>query len=150
MTTRTGEESRTADPAAAPREPAEPLAQPELASPAYMLTLQRAVGNQAVGRILARLRARWSTQADAQATATATRMRLRTELLTYMARSSRRIVRNTAELFTGTAPLLTLDATTKRSDSAVQVASPTAAAWVFPARLDAFFRGVWMNNVELD
>jgi hypothetical protein len=147
VTTRTGEESR-AEPAVAPPEPAQPLAQPELAAPANLLMLQRAVGNQAVGRILARLRARWSTQAEAQATATATRTRLRTELLTFMARHSRRIVRNTAELFTGASPLLTLDATTKRSDSPAQLASPTAPAWVNPARHDAFFRGTTMNNVH--
>ena len=70
------------------------------------------------------------------------------QLLPYMQRHGRKIVRNTAELFTGSSPLLTMDATTKRSDSAAQVASPTAPAFVTPQRYDAFFRGVSMNNVH--
>jgi hypothetical protein len=113
-----------------------------------VLALQRTVGNRAVGRILARLQASWGTQASAQATAAATRTRLQTELITFMQSHSRRIVRNTAELFTGTSPLLTLDAITKRSDSAAQVASATAPAWVTAGRDAAFFRGATMNNVH--
>lgn len=148
MTTRTGEESKTADPAVAPAGHGGPLAEPELAPPGHVLALQRMVGNQAVGRILARLQATWNTQANAQATAAATRSRLQTDLLPYMQNHSRQIVKNTAELFTGATPLLTMDAITKRSDSPAQVASPTAPAWVTAARHDAFFRGATMNNVH--
>ena len=148
MTTRTGEGSKAAESAVAQPASAEPIAEPALAPPGHLLALQRTVGNQAVGRILARLQATWNTQANAQATATATRTRLQTQLLPYMQNHRRQIVKNTAELFTGTTPLLTMDATTKRSDSAAQVASPTAPAWVTPARHDAFFRGATMNNVH--
>lgn len=125
----------------------DPIQAPGLATPAGVLALQRAAGNRAVGRVLAR-RERWGTQAEAQATATKTRTRLRTQLLPYMQRHGRKIVRNTAELFTGASPLLTMDATTKRSDSQAQVTSPTAPGFVTPALYDAFFRGVAMTNVH--
>ena len=62
----------------------------------------------------------WSTQAKAEATAKATRRRLRTDLIAHMQAHASQSVRNTAELFTGNPPMLTLDATTKRSDSAGQ------------------------------
>jgi hypothetical protein len=148
VTTRTDEKAKAADQAVSAREPGEALVHPQLAPFGHVLALQRAVGNRAVGRILARLQASWSTQASAQATAAATRTRLQTALISFMQNHSRRIVRNTAELFTGTSPLLTLDAITKRSDSSVQVASPTAPAWVTPGRDAAFFRGATMTNVH--
>jgi hypothetical protein len=148
VTTRAVEEIKKAEPAVAAPEPAKPTAHPGLGSLAGLRALQRTAGNRAVGRILARLRADWSTQANAQATAVATRTRLQTSLLPHMSNHSRKIVRNTAELFTGTSPLLTMDAITQRSDSAAQVASPTAPAWVTPARYDAFFTGATMNNVD--
>jgi hypothetical protein len=125
----------------------DPTLVPDVRTPAGVLALQRAAGNRAVGRLLAR-RESWATPAQAQATATATRTRLRTQLLPYMQRHGRQIVRNTAELFTGTNPLLTMDAITKRSDSQAQVASPTAPGFVTPALYDAFFTGVTMNNVD--
>jgi len=148
VTTRESGQVREAEPETAAAGPAKHIAQPGPTTLPGVLALQRTVGNRAVGRILARLRADWSTQANAQATAVATRTRLRTTLLPYMTSHSRKIVRNTAELFTGASPLLTMDAITKRSDSAAQVASPTAPAWVTPARHDAFFVGTTMNNVD--
>jgi len=150
VTTRTGEESKAADPAISAAEPRPPLAELDLAPLERVLALQRTVGNQAVGRVLARLRVSWSTPASAQATATATRSRLQTLLLPYMTNHPRRIVRNTAELFTGSSPLLTLDAITERSDSAIQVVSPTAPGWVVPGRHAAFFVGATMNNVRFN
>ncbi len=148
MTRRAGEERTAPEPVVSTPELAKPAFQPELAPFADVLALQRTVGNRAVRRILARLRADWSTQANAQSTAVATRTRLQAVLIPYMAGHSRRIVRNTAELFTGASPLLTMDAITKRSDSAAQVASPTAPGWVSVGRDDAFFVGTTMNNVH--
>jgi hypothetical protein len=129
-----------------------------------VLALQRAAGNAAVGGVLARQAGTvappgataapanagpdWSTQANAQATAQATRTLLLTQLLPFMVTHSDQVVRNTAELFTGAAPLLTMDAITKRSDSAVQVAKPGVPAWVTAAPHDAFFTGVTMNNID--
>jgi hypothetical protein len=128
-----------------------------------VLALQRAAGNAAVRGVLARQAGTvappgataaptntgpdWSTQANAQATAQATRTRLITQLLPYMTTHSDQVVRNTADLFTGVAPLLTMDAITKRSDSAIQVAKPGRPAWVTARPHDAFFTGVTMNNV---
>lgn len=148
MTTHTNDQVREAEPAAAAPEPAKSVVQFGLASREGVLGLQRAAGNRAVGRVLARLRADWSTQANAQATAVATRTRLQTALIPYMQRHSRKIVRNTAELFTGATPLLTMDSITKRSDSAAQVANPKKPAWVTALRDDAFFVGQTMNNVH--
>ncbi len=147
MTTRISEESKAAEPAGAPSVHAEPLL-PAVAPLERVLALQRTVGNQAVGRVLARLRVGWNTPAIGQATATATRTRLRTQLIPYMQTHRRQIVRNTAELFTGSPPLLTMDAITKRSDSDAQVRSATAPAWVVPGRDAAFFWGTTMNNVH--
>lgn len=128
-----------------------------------VLALQRAAGNAAVRGVLARQAGTvappgataapanagpdWSTQANAQATAQATRTLLITQLLPYMATHSDQVVRNTADLFTGVAPLLTMDAITKRSDSAVRVAKPGLPAWVTARAHDAFFTGVTMSNV---
>jgi len=128
-----------------------------------VLALQRAAGNAAVRGILARQSATaappaataapanaapdWSSQANAQATAQATRTRLITQLLPFMVTHSDQVVRNTAELFTGATPLLTMDAITKRSDSATQVAKPGLPAWVTARAHDAYFTGVTMNNV---
>jgi hypothetical protein len=111
-------------------------------------------GNRAVGRLLARREAEatgaaapdWSTQAKAEATAKATRTRLRTELLPHMQSHAKLVIRNTAELFAGNPPLLTLDATTKRSDSDTSFGS--APSWADPTLYDAFFRGVTMDNVH--
>lgn len=131
--------------------------------PGTVLALQRAAGNAAVTGVLSRQSATaappaataaptntvpdWSTQANAQATALATRTRLLTQLLPFMVTHSDQVVRNTAELFTGAAPLLTMDAITKRSDSAVQVAKPGLPPWVTARAHDAYFTGVTMNNV---
>ncbi len=128
-----------------------------------VLALQRAAGNAAVQRALARQAGTvaspgatvaptntgpdWSTPATAQATAQATRTRLITQLLPYMVTHTDQVVRNTADLFTGVTPLLTMDAITKRSDSAVQVAKPGLPAWVTARSHDAFFTGVTMSNV---
>jgi hypothetical protein len=125
-----------------------------------VLALQREIGNAAVTRMLARQAPTeaaaanaaqpapaapdWSTPLTAQATATATRTRLRTQLLPYMTGHRDPLVRNTAELFTGPNPLLTLDAITKRSDSAAQVALPTTPAWATARPHDAYFTGVTM------
>jgi hypothetical protein len=134
--------------------------------PGAVLALQRAAGNAAVTGVLARQAGAsatvappaataaptntapdWSTQAKAQATAQATRTRLTTQLVPYMVTHSDPVVRNTAELFSGSAPLLAMDAITKRSDSALQVAAPGLPAWVTARAHDAFFTGVAMNNV---
>ncbi|MGZ4274033.1 MAG: hypothetical protein ACXVRP_09765 [Solirubrobacteraceae bacterium] len=131
--------------------------------PGTVLALQRAAGNAALTGVLARqagtvappgataaptnVAPDWTTQANAQATAQATRTRLITQLLPYMVTHSDQVVRNTAELFMGASPLLTMDAITKRSDSAVQVAKPGLPAWVTARAHDAFFTGVAMNNV---
>ena len=56
------------------------------------------------------------------------------------------IVRNTAELFTGATPMLTMSPITKRSDSAAELAKPTTPTWAVAATHDAFFTGVTMNN----
>ena len=104
----------------------DPIQAPGVATPAGVLALQRAAGNRAVGRVLAR-RERWGTQAEAQATAHATRTLLTAQLLPYMQRHGRPIVRNTAELFTGASPLLTMGATTKRSDSGAAAGQPDGA-----------------------
>jgi hypothetical protein len=124
-----------------------------------LLALQRGAGNAAVAQLLARqatataatappaaataapAHADWSSPANAQATAAATRNRLLTQLLPFMASHKDPIVRNTAELFTGTTPLLTMDAITKRPDSALQVAKPTNPAWVTARPHDAYFYG---------
>ena len=121
--------------------------QPAAPAPAHAvaLELQRKAGNRAVAQMLAR-RESWGTQAQAEATAARTDARLRNDILPYMARHSRRIVRNTAELFTGSTPLLTLSAITKRSDSAALIGAPTAPAWANPAQYDVFFTGTTMNN----
>jgi hypothetical protein len=119
---------------------------------AEILRLQRLAGNRTVGRLLSRREAEatatpapdWSTQAKAEATAKETRRRLRTELIAHMQAHSSQIVRNTAELFTGTPPMLTLDAITKRSDSAAKVAA--GPSWADPTLYDAFFTGVAMDN----
>jgi hypothetical protein len=137
----------------------ERVAPPAVSAPATyegaeLLHLQRLIGNRAVGRMLARREAEatatpapdWSTQAKAEATAKATRRRLRTDLIAHMQSHASQSVRNTAELFTGNPPMLTLDATTKRSDSPAQVAA--APSWVDQTLYDAFFRGVAMDNVH--
>jgi hypothetical protein len=121
---------------------------------AELLRLQRLIGNRAVGRVLSRREAEataapapdWSTQAKAEATAKETRKRLRGDLIRHMQAHSSLIVRNTAELFTGTPSLLTLDATTKRSDSATVISK--GPSWADPTLYDAFFRGVTMDNVH--
>jgi hypothetical protein len=136
------EPARAAPPAFAPREGGE------------LLRLQRLAGNRAVGRLLARREAEatgtpapdWSTQDKAEATAKDTRKRIRGDLIKHMQAHSSVIVRNTVELFTGDAPLLTLDATTKRSDSATEV--PKGPSWADPTLYDAFFRGATMDNVH--
>ena len=130
-------------------------------APGSILALQREIGNAAVTRMLQRegptqaptatppqpvpAAPDWSTPANAQATAAATRNRLRTQLLPYMVSHSDPLVRNTAELFTGAAPLLTLDAITKRSDSAAQLALPTTPAWATARPHDVYFTGITMN-----
>jgi hypothetical protein len=113
-----------------------------------LLTLQRQVGNRAVGRILARLvpTPDWSTKDKAEATATATRTRLRTELLPHMVAHAEPMVRNTAEFFSGPRPLLTLDAITKRSDSPALMAK--APSGYDPTLYDAFFLGTAMDNID--
>ena len=63
-----------------------------------------------------------------------------------MAGHANPIVRNTAEFFTGPDPVLTVDATTKRSDSPALVAK--APSGYDPRLFDAFFRGVTMDNVH--
>jgi hypothetical protein len=138
-------------PAPAREERAATTAAPERAD---VLRLQRLIGNRAVGRMLARREAEatatpapdWSTQAKAEATAKATRRRLRTELIAHMQAHASQAVRNTAELFTGTPSMLTLDAITKRSDSAAKVAA--APSWVDATLYDAFFKGVTMDNED--
>ena len=140
-----------------------------------VLALERSAGNAAVARMLARRpgdeaqadgaepdAARtgaqqptatgtpapaWGTQAQAQATAQATLTLLTTRLLPFMSAHADPIVRNTAELFTGTPPMLTMSPITKRSDSPAQLAKPTTPTWAVPATHDAFFTGVTMNNV---
>ena len=123
-----------------------------------VLALQREAGNAAVARMLSRqgtieapaaaapqpapAAPNWATPVTAQATAVATRTRLRSQLLPYMVNHSDPVVKNTAELFTGATPLLTLDAITKRSDSAVVVANPANPAWVTARAHDAYFTGV--------
>jgi len=155
VTGRAAPESESA-PAAA-RE--ERVAPPALSAPASyegaeVLRLQRLIGNRAVGRMLSRREAEatatpapdWSTQAKAEATAKATRRRLRTDLVAHMQAHASQTVRNTAELFTGTPSMLTLDAITKRSDSAAKVAA--APSWVDATLYDAFFAGVTMDNQD--
>ena len=141
----------------APREPADAVRAPAPAvAPARhdVLALQRRIGNRAVGRMLARREAEatgppavdWSTQAKAEATATETHRRIRTDLVAHMKASASLIVRNTVELFTGNPPLLTLEPTTKRSDSDAKVAE--GGAGVDALNDDAYFRGVKMDNVH--
>ena len=89
----------------------------------------------------------WATQAQAQATAQATLTLLTTKLLPFMSAHADPIVRNTAELFTGATPMLTMSPITKRSDSAAQLAKPTTPTWAVAATHDAFFTGVTMDNV---
>lgn len=121
---------------------------------ADIVRVRRLAGNRAVGRLLARREAEatatpapdWSTQDKAEATATATRTRLRTELIPHMQSHAKLIIRNTADLFTGNPPVLTLDATTKRSDSATSFGG--APSWADPTLYDAFFRGVKMDNAH--
>ena len=140
------------EPEGAERAPA-PAGAPPLARH-DVLTLQRRAGNRAVGRMLARREAEstgapavdWSTQPKAEATATETRRRIRTDLLAHMRASGSLIVRNTVELFAGNPPLLTLEATTKRSDSDAKVAA--GGAGVDALNDDAYFRGVTMDNVH--
>jgi hypothetical protein len=119
---------------------------------AEIVRVSRLGGNRAVGRLLARREAEatgtaapdWSTQPKAEATAKATRTRLRTELIPHMQSHAKQVIRNTADLFTGSPPLLTLDATTKRSDSATSFGG--APSWADPTLYDVFFRGVTMDN----
>ncbi len=89
----------------------------------------------------------WSTPTQAQATAQATLTLLTTKLLPFMSAHADPIVRNTAELFTGATPMLTMSPITKRSDSAAQLAKPTTPTWAVAATHDAFFTGVTMDNV---
>jgi hypothetical protein len=147
VSARVDRERKPARPAAA--RPVERSASP--VGPEAVLALQRYAGNAAVARLLARqgapaataapAHADWSNPANAQTTAAATRARLLTQLLPFMAAHRDPIVRNTAELFTGTTPLLTMDAITKRPDSALQVAKPTNPAWVTARPHDAYFYG---------
>lgn len=125
-----------------------------------VLALQRAIGNRAVGRLLARdglaatrapptpARPDWSTQGAAEATALATHNRVNNELLPYMAGHRDRLVRNTAEWYSGPAATMSVEAITKRSDSAARVADPVNPAWVTATPNDAYFKGLTMNNVE--
>lgn len=140
-----------------PHEPERPIRTPAVTprrARDSVLTLQRQAGNRAVGRMLARREAEatgtpavdWSTQAKAEATATETRRRIRTDLVAHMKASGSLIVRNTVELFTGNPPLLTLEATTKRSDSDAKVAA--GGAGVDALNDDAYFRGAKMDNVH--
>jgi hypothetical protein len=147
-----------------PRTAARPVARPAPAvGPEAVLALQRGAGNAAVARLLARqgataspaaaatatpAHADWSSPANAQTTAAATRTRLLTQLLPFMTSHRDPIVRNTAELFTGPTPLLTMDAITKRPDSALQVAKPTNPAWVTANPHDAYFTGTTITNVH--
>ncbi len=165
----TGDPVRAPGPATAPPEVGAP-------DPDAVLALQGSAGNAAVARLLSRqpeddaqpadrgdpdtARAggaqpeatgtpapTWGTQAQAQATAQATLTLLTTKLLPFMSAHADPIVRNTAELFTGAAPMLTMNPITKRSDSAAQLAKPTTPTWAVAATHDAFFTGVTMNNV---
>jgi hypothetical protein len=130
------------------REPAPAAPERPRSGAPRLLQLQRQAGNRAVGRILARLvdPPDTSTQDKAEATARATRTRLRTELIPHMVSHANPIVRNTAEFFTGPDPVLTVDATTKRSDSPALMAK--APSGYDPRLFDAFFRGVSMDNVH--
>jgi hypothetical protein len=141
-----------AEPDGPSRVPAGRIAETAPVGPGAVLALQRRVGNAAVARILAReaaAHADWSTVAGAQATAAATRARLTSQLLPYMVSHRDPIVRNTAQLFTGTAPLLTMDAITKRPDSALIINKPGQPAWFTAHPHDAFFTGTTITNANV-
>ena len=149
------------EPTQAHRSHVEPMARPPGPRPSGrwgvrdVRAVQRLAGNRAAqvvvqraSPVVQRAAASWGTQAAAEATAAATRVRLGAPLLQHMSRHPQRTVRNTAELLGGSAPVVTLDAVTKRSDSASLVAGPTAPSWVSPATHDAYFWGPTMTNVH--
>jgi hypothetical protein len=126
-----------------------------------LLALQRRFGNRAVGRLLARAPGAappapapafvypdTSTRDNAEQTARATQKRLRAELLPFMVAHANPVISNTAELFSGPTPMLTMDAITKRSDSDTKFADLGPPSWADPTLYDAFFYGTTMDNSQ--